>query len=353
MHMPQNAPSAARGDEPAPPRTEAARFSYEKLIHRGISLLQPHSVLFIAEAYHGWHHPAPADIAGCVLQRTVGIVPGPGPAAAQVDTNCVLDVRSVYWLALCHWHLGEIGTTRALLGPLSAEVEYIIDGCSGDAAASSTTTTTDGSAAEPLYASAGYQQQITGESPMQRTRMALACGMWLLATACTRLEKWQEAEDHLLTLTTVLRQLYAPDEPGCAAGSDSRLLAAGSPGLYAPPTHGDVSDLLALVCLRTNRAAQSEAHSADALQRNPLLWSSRRRLCELGALNRLTDAPATAVELVPDDRTPPPTRKASIVAERTPVPATRPSALSRKLGAALQQASGHRPRRPADPADTV
>ncbi|KAJ2774184.1 anaphase-promoting complex subunit cdc27 [Coemansia nantahalensis] len=171
--------------------------------------------------------------------------------------------------------------------------------------------------------------------------------------ACTRLEKWQEAEDHLQTLTTALRQLYPPDEPGCAAGTDSRLLAAGVPGLYAPPTHADVSDLLALVCLRTNRAAQSEVHSADALHRNPLLWSSYRRLCELGASRRLTAVLDSAVELLPADRTPPPGQKAGLAAERTPAPPTRHTALSKKLGAALQQASGHRTRRTADTADTV
>ncbi|KAJ1725890.1 anaphase-promoting complex subunit cdc27, partial [Coemansia biformis] len=227
---------------------------------------------------------------------------------------------------------------------------YIADGYGGDTASSC-----DSTGAGPLYASTECQQQIDSESPMLRTRKAFACGMWLLAMTCTRLEKWQEAEDHLQTLSNTLRLLYPPDEPGCVAGADSRLVIAAFPSLYVPPTLADVSDLLALVCLRTNRAAQSEAHSADALHRNPLLWPPYRRLCELGGSQRLTHALSTAAELLPTDRTPPPSRKASVAAERTPVPAptSRPAALSKKLGAVLQQASSQRPRRQTEASDSA
>ncbi|KAJ1827060.1 hypothetical protein LPJ70_007585, partial [Coemansia sp. RSA 2708] len=96
------------------PQSEAARQHYERLIHRGIALLQPHSVLFIAEAYHGWYHSTATDIAGCILQRTVGAQP-----KAEGSDRSEYDVRSVYWLALCYWHLGEVSTVHSLLSSFS------------------------------------------------------------------------------------------------------------------------------------------------------------------------------------------------------------------------------------------
>ncbi|KAJ2321130.1 anaphase-promoting complex subunit cdc27 [Coemansia sp. RSA 2704] len=167
------------------PQSEAARQHYERLIHRGIALLQPHSVLFIAEAYHGWYHSTATDIAGCILQRTVGAQP-----KAEGSDRSEYDVRSVYWLALCYWHLGEVSTVHSLLSPFSVESEHIMELCTGDT------------------------EQV-GES-MQSQR-ALACGMWLLAMACTRLEKWQEAEDYLQMLAGITKQLYPPDEPNALA----------------------------------------------------------------------------------------------------------------------------------------
>ncbi|KAJ2738825.1 anaphase-promoting complex subunit cdc27 [Coemansia sp. Cherry 401B] len=232
------------------PQSEAARQHYERLIHRGIALLQPHSVLFIAEAYHGWYHSTATDIAGCILQRTVGAQP-----KAEGSDRSEYDVRSVYWLALCYWHLGEVSTVHSLLSPFSVESEHIMELCTGDT------------------------EQV-GES-MQSQR-ALACGMWLLAMACTRLEKWQEAEDYLQMLAGITKQLYPPDEPNALGGADMRHMLRAELGLYTVPLLADVHDLLGLVCVRTNRLAQSEAHSADALRRNPLLWSSCRRLCDHG-----------------------------------------------------------------------
>ncbi|KAJ2385891.1 anaphase-promoting complex subunit cdc27 [Coemansia sp. RSA 2611] len=226
------------------PQSEAARQHYERLIHRGIALLQPHSVLFIAEAYHGWYHSTATDIAGCILQRTVGAQP-----KAEGSDRSEYDVRSVYWLALCYWHLGEVSTVHSLLSPFSVESEHIMELCTGDT------------------------EQV-GES-MQSQR-ALACGMWLLAIACTRLEKWQEAEDYLQMLAGITKQIHPPDEPNALGGADMRHMLRAELGLYTVPLLADVHDLLGLVCVRTNRLAQSEAHSADALRRNPLLCEKKR-----------------------------------------------------------------------------
>ncbi|KAJ1779599.1 hypothetical protein LPJ62_006264, partial [Coemansia sp. RSA 2167] len=99
------------------PQTETERHNYERLVHRGISLLQPYSVLFVAEAYHGWYHSAVTDVAGCILQQTVGMQ----RKRSDMGGDDAYDVRSVYWLALCYWHLGEINSVYALLSQLSVE----------------------------------------------------------------------------------------------------------------------------------------------------------------------------------------------------------------------------------------
>ncbi|KAJ2314157.1 anaphase-promoting complex subunit cdc27 [Coemansia sp. RSA 2705] len=286
------------------PQSEAARQHYERLIHRGIALLQPHSVLFIAEAYHGWYHSTATDIAGCILQRTVGAQP-----KAEGSDRSEYDVRSVYWLALCYWHLGEVSTVHSLLSPFSVESEHIMELCTGDT------------------------EQV-GES-MQSQR-ALACGMWLLAMACTRLEKWQEAEDYLQMLAGITKQLYPPDEPNALGGADMRHMLRAELGLYTVPLLADVHDLLGLVCVRTNRLAQSEAHSADALRRNPLLWSSCRRLCDHGNAQRL--AHALAVNIDESTAEKPATTRPKPPAEQTPA-----AAAVRRPGMSLRQATGQRP----------
>ncbi|KAJ2346505.1 anaphase-promoting complex subunit cdc27, partial [Coemansia sp. RSA 2618] len=307
------------------PPTEAVRHHYERLIHRGISLLQPHSVLFVAEAYHGWYHSTSTDVAGSILQtvgrasQTLRI-----DSEAGADGGDTFDVRSVYWLALCHWHLGEVSSAYALLGALAVEAEDVLERGGGES----------GSA---------------GESAAARATKALACGLWLLALACARLEKWQEAEDHLQALLAVLRLLHASEEPGAADAEDMRRVLRGDMGLYAVPQAADVSDQLALVCLRTNRHAQSEAHSGDALRRNPLLWSSFRRLCDQGSAQL-----AQALAVTIDDSAQTAARKKSPVmqAELTPVPAA-----ARKPAVPLRQPVGQRPQlgrgRPAELSDSA
>ncbi|KAJ2804357.1 anaphase-promoting complex subunit cdc27 [Coemansia guatemalensis] len=249
-------------EEISRPQTEAERHSYERVIQRGLGLQQPHSVLFFAEAYHGWYHTTGANVAGEVLEQTIGHqTNGNSSSAAAADE--VFDVRSVYWLALCYWHLGETSTAYAVLRPMSIEADYVIERSEG---------------------------AVAGDLAAARSRRALACGLWLLAVACTRLEKWQEAEDHLVTLAPVVRVIQPPDEAG-STGADMRQLQQqrNEGSLYTVPTLADVSDLLGLVCVRTNRVAQSEAHSAEALRRNPLLWSACRRLGDLGGAQTLAD----------------------------------------------------------------
>ncbi|KAJ1889734.1 anaphase-promoting complex subunit cdc27 [Kickxella alabastrina] len=270
------------------PHNESARCYYEALISRGISLLQPYSVLFIAEAYHGWFHAASVDVAGSILQQTIGYQREHSQQNSDSTTSSFvgdasgdgLDVRSIYWLALCYWHLGEVSTVYALLGSIAVESEFIIDQCDADPEAAGTAAN-----------SSGQHGLVARESPKLRSKKALACGMWLLAMSCTRLEKWQEAEDHLTALSGILRLIYPPDEPGKSRGADTSIaIRNAADTLYAVPTLADVSDLLGLVCLRTNRAAQSEQHSADALRRNPLSWSSCRRLCDLGNTQKLSQS---------------------------------------------------------------
>ncbi|KAJ2389483.1 hypothetical protein GGI23_005827, partial [Coemansia sp. RSA 2559] len=148
---------------------------------------------------------------------------------------------------------------------------------------------------------------------------ALACALWLLAMSCTRLEKWQEAEDYLTVLSGFLKHIYLPDEPGNSTGADICHVLSSNASLYSIPTSADVSDLLGLVCIRTNRMAQSEIHSVDALQRNPLLWSSCRRLCELGStqgLSKLLRSRAGDAGLEHGLQR----RRLEVADERTPIP---------------------------------
>ncbi|KAJ2151725.1 anaphase-promoting complex subunit cdc27 [Coemansia sp. RSA 637] len=262
------------------------------------------SVLFVAEAYHGWYHSAVTDVAGCILQQTVGMQ----RKRSDMGGDDAYDVRSVYWLALCYWHLGEINSVYALLSQLSVEAEYIIEKSDGDV------------------------EHGTDESALLRSKKALACGLWLLAMSCTRLEKWQEAEDHLHALQSVIKQLCPPDEPGSENGADMRQTLKSNSSLYAVPFTADVSDLLGLVCLRTNRFSQSEMHSGDALRRNPLLWSSFRRLCDQGSTQQLVQALAVNMD-APKDRF----KKSPVQAEVTPAPVTIKSSV------AVRQPAGPRP----------
>ncbi|KAJ2908258.1 hypothetical protein GGI21_003065, partial [Coemansia aciculifera] len=305
------------------PQTEVTRHYYEALVSRGISLLQPHSVLSIAEAYHAWYHSAAVDVAGSVLHQTLGrhslaTQSSLGESGGKDD---MYDIRSVYWLALCYWHIGEVSTVYTLLGPVALESEDIIERC-------------DNSETEPNID--GNAQGIASESPKLRSMKALACSMWLLAMSCTRLDKWQEAEDHLISLSDVLRLIYSPDEPGASMGADIKLVVRSDASLYALPTLADVSDLLGLVCMRTNRAAQSEAHSLDALRRNPLQWSSCRRLCELGHTNELFQALTLDLDRVASDRAPT-RRQVDSQPESTPMPASRLASRIQAPSTAQQQ----------------
>ncbi|KAJ2162081.1 anaphase-promoting complex subunit cdc27 [Coemansia sp. RSA 552] len=319
----QSAAAAAQAEDLGRPQGEATRYYYEKLIHRGISLQQPHSVLFVAEAYHGWYHGTTPDVAGCILQRAIGRSPEQSVVCRGADGDDVFDARSAYWLALCYWHMGEVSTVYSLLSPLAVECEYLAAQCDGDAENS-----TIGGAEPP--------QPAAGESSILRSKKALACGMWLLAMACTRLEKWQEAEDRLGALEDILRLVYPPDEPGRIAGTDARLALRAEVGLYVVPSLADVSDVLAMVCLRTNRTTQSEEHSADALARNPLLWSSYRRLCELGSTQRLSQALSVHIYPSTADK-PAPRKKAVHSAEKTPGPTPRRAAATKKPSTVLRQ----------------
>ncbi|KAJ2578733.1 hypothetical protein GGH95_003379, partial [Coemansia sp. RSA 1836] len=217
------------------------------------------------------------------------------------------DIRSAYWLALCYWHIGEVSTVYALLGPTTLDSEDIIERCDN----SETESAIDGGA-----------QGAVAESPKLRSMKALACSLWLLGMSCTRLDKWQEAEDHFMALSDTLRLIYTPDEPGASMGADIKLAIKCDSSLYALPTLADVSDLLGLVCMRTNRVTQSEAHSLDALRRNPLQWSSCRRLCELGHTKQLSQALALDLDRVAPDRAPL-RRQADPLPESTPMPASR------------------------------
>ncbi|KAJ2881933.1 anaphase-promoting complex subunit cdc27, partial [Coemansia aciculifera] len=274
------------------PQTEMTRHYYETLISRGIALLQPHSVLSIAETYHAWYHSSAVDVAGGILHQTLG---HNRQHSLSIDTY---DIRSVYWLGLCYWHIGEVSTVYALLGPTTLESEDIIERCETEPAINS-----------------------QNESPKLRSMKALACSLWLLAMSCTRLDKWQEAEDHLNALSDTLRLIYLPDEPGHSVGADIKLVVKADASLYTLPTLSDVSDLLGLVCMRTNRVAQSEAYSLEAVRRNQLQWSSCRRLCELGH-SSVSEALAVDLDQVAPERVLQRGPMDSLL-ESTPVPASR------------------------------
>ncbi|KAJ2551779.1 anaphase-promoting complex subunit cdc27 [Coemansia sp. RSA 1933] len=318
-HLPQHKP-AKQGTEEQPhvgdsssnsaectlglgrPQNEATRSYYEQLIARGISLLQPHSVVFMAETYHGWYHHAAADMAGNILQQTVGFRRNPSSNRDTITEG--YDIRSVYWLALCHWHLGEISPVYSLLTPLVVETESVLEGADGDsetvtrsASGSNRNGVSDaeGSDAAAAGSSGGDLLLSAYESPRARTHKALACALWLLAMSCTRLDKWQEAEDYLTMLLRFLKHIYLPDSPGNSTGADIRHAVKSNTSIYVIPTAADISDLLGMVCIRTNRMVQSEIHSIDALQRNPLLWPSCRRLCELGSTQGISKLLGTSV----------------------------------------------------------
>ncbi|KAJ2606986.1 anaphase-promoting complex subunit cdc27, partial [Coemansia sp. RSA 1804] len=318
------------------PQNEATRCYYERLIARGISLLQPHSVLFVAETYHGWYHHASADMAGNILHQTIGYRRVPSGAS----NGDAYDIRSVYWLALCYWHLGEVSTVYSLLVPLIIESESILDGGgSGDADADSAARSASSnigsveiskgtavSSGDDISDGEGCNTLLSVYEPSRaRTQKALACALWLLAMSCTRLEKWQEAEDYLTMLTGFLKHIYLPDGPGSATGTDVQHAVRGGGSLYVLPTYADVSDLLGLICMRTNRIAQSEIHSVDALQRNPLLWSSCRRLCELGSAQGISKLLRTGIHGVDAEKGQQRYRSES-EDNRTPVAASRQAA---------------------------
>ncbi|KAJ2449203.1 anaphase-promoting complex subunit cdc27 [Coemansia sp. RSA 2336] len=312
-----NALDSKRASEPTPaaepltrPQTETTRSHYERLIHRGISLFQPYTVLFVAEAYHGWYHSSSADVAGCILQQTIQTPP---KEEQQLECRDSYDARSIYWLALCYWHLGEVNSVYALLNPLSIECEYILEKCDGD---------------EP---------HALEESATARTKKALACGLWLLAMACTRLEKWQEAEDHLQALVPIIKQMYPLDESGSIGGTDMRQALKIDSSLYSVPLLADVWDLLGLICVRTNRLSQSETHSAEALERNPLLWSSCRRLCDQNSAQKLTQSLSATIDT---SSKPLLRKKTAVAADQTPNP---PSAMPNKPSMTLRQPTNQRP----------
>ncbi|KAJ2797045.1 anaphase-promoting complex subunit cdc27, partial [Coemansia furcata] len=73
--------------------------------------------------------------------------------------------------------------------------------------------------------------------------------------------------------------------------------------------------------MRTNRVAQSEAHSLEAVRRNQLQWSACRRLCELGYAGQISEA--LAVDLGDVTERAALRRQADAVLESTPVPASR------------------------------
>ncbi|KAJ2820699.1 hypothetical protein GGI24_004410, partial [Coemansia furcata] len=292
---PHGIPNVSPTEPLSRPQTEAARHCYEVLISRGIALLQPHSVLSIAEAYHAWYHSAGSDVAGRILYQTLGR----NASGVRAAGDGVYDIRSVYWLGLCYWHIGEVSTVYALVGPATLESEDIIEVCDGESA--------EGAAVE---------------SGKLRSMKALACSLWLMAMSCTRLDKWQEAEDHLNALRDTLRLMYAPDAPGHSAGADMQRAARADSSLYLVPTLADVADLLGLVCMRTNRVAQSEAHSLEAVRRNPLQWSACRRLCELGYAGQLSEARAVDLGDVAE-RAALRRQADDAVLESTPVPASR------------------------------
>ncbi|KAJ2385808.1 hypothetical protein GGI05_004581, partial [Coemansia sp. RSA 2603] len=268
------------------PQNEATRHYYEALVLRGILLQQPHSVLGVAEAYHGWYHSSSIDMAGNILQQTIGNTrradynQSDGSNASLEEADCY-DIRSTYWLALCYWHMGEVSSVYSLLNPISIESDYIIDGFDGDSEA----TRLPGS---------GYGQGTLSpdrDSAKLCNKKALACGLWLLAMCCTRLEKWQEAEDHLTELKGVLKLIHLHGDADSIYGCDTRLLLSDiSNNYYTVPTLADVLDMLGMICLRTNRTIQSEQHSYESLRRNPLSWSACRRLCEIGSMQKLTQA---------------------------------------------------------------
>ncbi|KAJ2251710.1 anaphase-promoting complex subunit cdc27 [Coemansia sp. RSA 455] len=286
------------------PLTEQTRHYYEALISRGIRLLQPHSVLSIAETYHAWYHSSTVDVAGSILHQTLG-----HNRQHSLDVDGY-DIRSIYWLALCYWHMGEVSTVYALLSPSILESEDIIEKCE----------------TEPAHSA--------GESPKLRSMKALACSLWVLAMSCTRLDKWQEAEDHLNALSDTLRLVYLPDEPGHTVGADIKLVVKTDASLYTLPTLSDVSDLLGLVCMRTNRVAQSEAHSLEAVRRNQLQWSSCRRLCELGH-SRVAEALAVDLDQVAPERV---LQRVDSLLESTPVPASRLASRMQGPGTVQQKA---------------
>ncbi|KAJ2385395.1 anaphase-promoting complex subunit cdc27, partial [Coemansia sp. RSA 2611] len=314
------------------PQTETTRHYYEALISRGIQLLQAHGVLSIAEAYHAWYHSASVDVAGSVLHQTLGRnnASGNRSLSGEAGGDDMYDIRSVYWLALCYWHIGEVSTVYTLVGPAALESEDIVERC-------------DNGEMEP----AGFDGKIQCiESPKLRSMKALACSLWLLAMSCTRLDKWQEAEDHLSALSDTLRLIYLPDEPGHSTGADIKLVVKADTSLYTLPTLADVSDLLGLVCMRTNRVAQSEAHSLEAVRRNQLQWSSCRRLCELSHTQQISEALAVDLDRVAPEQAPQ-RRQVDSFVESTPVPGSRmasriqgptglPATQQQKLGFAVK-----------------
>ncbi|KAJ2083831.1 anaphase-promoting complex subunit cdc27 [Coemansia sp. RSA 988] len=302
-------------EEISRPLSEAERHNYERVIQRGLGLHQPHSVLFFAEVYHGWYYTTGTNAAGEVLEQTIAQQPnGVGGSVAAADEG--FDVRSVYWLALCYWHLGETSTSYAVLRPISIEADYVIEHSEG---------------------------AVAGDVAAARNRRALACGLWLLAVTCTRLEKWQEAEDHLATLASVVRVIQPPDEAG-SIGADMLQQQRNDGSLYTVPALADVSDLLGLVCMRTNRTTQSEVHSAEALRRNPLLWSACRRLGDLGSVQTLAETLALegqAAAPLPTQQSEPPTQpqdKPAIRKLKAPVQQLQDKPAAQQLKASAQSA---------------
>ncbi|KAJ2851114.1 anaphase-promoting complex subunit cdc27 [Coemansia brasiliensis] len=134
--------------------------------------------------------------------------------------------------------------------------------------------------------------------------------------------------------------MYPLGESGNASGMDMRQALKIDSSLYSVPLLADIWDLLGLICIRTNRLSQSETHSAEALVRNPLLWSSCRRLCDQSSAQKLTQSLLATADDTAGEKTLSLRKKTTVAADQTP---NLPSTISKKPSMTLRHPTNQRP----------